>query len=153
PELNDLMQLALEMDRDLFDSWGLDFRAGDRSEAGFGKFRVLLGDGVRGINHLPPHWLRHHVDAKLIGLPDVFQGVLLAAVGITCDRQRDHWRDDTHNREETERRQIGNPRGTHCRSPADRTWYDGACKQTIDSARINGGRIEFQVVSHEWAPW
>src|SRR5215467_8683177 len=48
-QLNDLMQLAFEMDRDLFDSWRLDFHARDRCEAGLGKLRLLLGDGVSGV--------------------------------------------------------------------------------------------------------
>jgi hypothetical protein len=71
-KLNDLMQPALEMDRDLFDPRHVDPHTADRSEPGLGKLRIFLGDGVRAVNHLPPHRLCHQVDAKLTGLPYMF---------------------------------------------------------------------------------
>src|SRR5215470_13972010 len=86
-ELHNLMQLAFEMDRGLFNPRRLDLHARNRSEAGFGKLRVVLGDGVRGVDHFPPHRPRDHVEAELAGLPHVFQGMLLAAVGVARDRQ------------------------------------------------------------------
>src|SRR5215471_20332510 len=109
-ELHNLMQLAFEMDRGLFNPRRLDLHARNRSEAGFGKLRVVLGDGVRGVDHLPPHRPRDHVEAELAGPPYVFQGMFLAAIWVARDRQRDHRRDDADNGEKAERRQIGNPR-------------------------------------------
>lgn len=57
-------------------------------------------------------------------------------------------RDDTHDGEEAERREIGNTRGAQCRSPTDWTWHDGTGEQAIDNAPVNGGGIELEVVGH-----
>lgn len=85
-KFNELMKLALEMDRDFFDSRRLDPHARDRGQASFDKLRVFLVDSVRGVDHLSPYRLRYHVNAKLTALPYVLQGVLFATVGIACDR-------------------------------------------------------------------
>ena len=85
-KLDDLMQLALEMDRGLFDSRRLDPHARDRGQAGLGKLRISLVDGIRGVDHLSPYRLCYHVDAELTALPYMFQCVLFATVGIACDR-------------------------------------------------------------------
>jgi hypothetical protein len=148
PELNDLVQLAFKMDRDFFDSWRLDLHAQNRSEAGLGKLRAFFGNGIRGVNHLSPHWECHYVNAKLAGLPYVLQGMLLATVGIARDRQRDHWWDNAHNREK-----LGGARLATLAALSVEAHPIGhgttELEQAIDSPRVNRRGIELQVIRQE----
>src|SRR5258708_7088088 len=99
-KLDYLVQLALENDRHLLDPRRLDLHARDRGEAGLFELAVPLRNAVGRIHHLLPHALRHHVEAELAILSHVLQRVLLAAVGVARNRQRDHRRDDADHGEE-----------------------------------------------------
>src|SRR3984957_12874621 len=81
-ELEHAFELALEMDRHFLDPRRLDLHARDRGEPGFGEFGIPFRESVGTVHHFLPHRLRHHVEAELAGLADVFQRVLLSAVRI-----------------------------------------------------------------------
>src|SRR5262249_43952743 len=95
-KLKDALELALEMDRNLLDAWHRDFDAGDRGETGFAELGITGREGIGRIHHVPPHLLSHHVEAEFADLAHVFERMLLGAVRIARNRQRDHrWNDTT----------------------------------------------------------
>jgi len=105
-ELKDALELALEMNRNLLDARRGDFNARHRRETGFAELGITGWEGVGRIHHFPPHLFRHHVEAEFAGLAHVLERMLLGAVGIARDRQRDHRRNDADHGEKGKRREI-----------------------------------------------
>src|SRR6516164_11102562 len=63
---------------------------------------------------------RHHVEAEFASLAHVLERMLLGAVGIAHDCQRDHRRNDADHGEKGKRREISDTALAYCRCPANR---------------------------------
>src|SRR5215472_51242 len=118
-KLKDPLDLALEMNRNLLDARCRDFDAGDRGETGYAELGIVGCEGIGRVHHFPPHWLSHHVEAEFAGLTRVLERMLIGAVGIARDRQRDHRWNDTDHGEKGKRRKISDATLAECRRPAD----------------------------------
>src|SRR5215472_4985097 len=147
-KLKDPLDLALEMDRNLPDAWRRDFDAGDRGETGYAELGIIGREGIGRIHHFPPHLLGHHVEAEFAGLTRVLERMLVGAVGITRDRQRDHrWNDADHG-EKRKRRKISDAALTECRCPADRPWHDSPGQESVNLTLFDSCGIEFEIIGH-----
>jgi hypothetical protein len=147
-EFKHAFELALEMDRDLPDTRRRDFDARDRRKTGFGELGIARREGIGRIHHFPPHRLRHHVEAEFASLTHVLERMLLGAVGIARDRQRDHRRNDTDHGEKGKRREISDAALAYCRCPADRPRHYSPGEESINLTFFDDCRIELEIIGN-----
>jgi len=145
-EFKDSLELAFEMNRHLFDTRRPDFDARDRRKAGFGELGIARREGIGRINHFPPHRLRYHVDAEFAGFADVLKRMLLAAIGIARDCQRDHRRNDTDHGKKGKRRKITDSALAYGRCPADRPRHYSPSEESINLTFFDDCGIELKII-------
>jgi hypothetical protein len=147
-EFKDSLKLAFEMDRHLLDPRRRDFDARDRRQTGFGELGIARREGIGRIHHFSPHRLRYHVKAEFAGFAHVLKCMLLGAIGIARDRQRDHRRNDTDHGEKGKRREISDAALAYCRCPADRPRHHSPGEESINLTFFDDCGIELKIIGN-----
>ncbi len=136
------------MDRGLLDTRRRDFDARDRRKTGFGELGIARREGIGRIHHFPPHRLRHHVEAEFASLAHVLERMLLGAIGIARDCQRDHRRNEADHGEKRKRREITDAALAYGRCPADRPRNHSAGEESINLTLFGDCGIELEIIGN-----